>query len=694
VTERRATHRLAVAVLWLSLLAFAASLSLQDIRSFDYWWHLRTGQLIAETGAVPKADPYTFTVPGARWIDIHWLHQLGLYGLHAAGGHAAVVVGKLALVFALLALVAPIGARGGRPLVSVLAMAWMLMAACERFMPRPELTSFVLLAAVLALLDRFERRGDAWVYGIVGVQLVWVNVHGLFALGVALCAMSLVGEVLRPLGSSGGGLRVDRVRRLAAVTALAAVASLANPNGLDGALYPLEQLGMIGPPASRGSFGALNVELVSPLDPRSALTPLALGLFLGLALVSFAALAANFRRAIPSDALAWFAFLYLALSAERNRALFAIVAAPILVRNLNGWLDAQGGESSSLRRVGRAQTAGAALGSLLLLGLGVDVMNNRFFERLGYGREAGLGVNPLYYPEGAAEWIASRRPPGPICHHMADGGYLIWRLYPDYRVMTDGRLEVFGAQRFREVQLGSFESFRAVDRAFRCGVVLLHYTLPDSTLESQPLLWSLHLNTNWRLVFVDDVAAVFVRMGAGGPPYAELDLDAPDLFPALGPAASRQDRTRRIARTRFYMAMRRPAPALEVWAEATERYPDLAKDRRFHARLLAASGAHAESAAMLESLLADAPDDLGLRLQLGDQRLESGDREAARVHYTAILERVPDHPWALHQSAVIAEADGRWDRALALYRRILVVAPPEHPAAQHAAAWLRGERDR
>ena len=113
MTERRATHRLAVAALWLSLLAFAASLSLQDIRSFDYWWHLRTGQLIAETGAVPRVDPYTFTVPGARWIDIHWLHQLGLYGLHALGGHAAVVVGKLALVFALSPWWLPSAPAGG-----------------------------------------------------------------------------------------------------------------------------------------------------------------------------------------------------------------------------------------------------------------------------------------------------------------------------------------------------------------------------------------------------------------------------------------------------------------------------------------------------------------------------------------------------------------------------------------------------
>ena len=57
--------------LLLALGGFATSLGLQKIRTFDYWWHLRTGALIAETGAVPRVDPYTYTAEGSRWIDIH-----------------------------------------------------------------------------------------------------------------------------------------------------------------------------------------------------------------------------------------------------------------------------------------------------------------------------------------------------------------------------------------------------------------------------------------------------------------------------------------------------------------------------------------------------------------------------------------------------------------------------------------------
>ena len=42
---------------WVLLFVLALLMSFQDIRTFDYWWHLRTGALIAETGEVRAATP-------------------------------------------------------------------------------------------------------------------------------------------------------------------------------------------------------------------------------------------------------------------------------------------------------------------------------------------------------------------------------------------------------------------------------------------------------------------------------------------------------------------------------------------------------------------------------------------------------------------------------------------------------------
>ncbi len=669
--ERPAIARLLRIVPWVLLFGLGASLALQDIRTFDYWWHLRTGQLIAESGAVPKVDPYTYTVAGAPWVDIHWLHQLGLHALYSVGGHAAVVWGKLALVFALLAILGRIGYRRERPFVTAFALTLMLLVACDRFMPRPELPTFVCLAAVLALLDRFSRRNDAWVYAIVPIQIVWANIHGLFALGIAVCGIMLAAEILRPVLSPGDRLRRDRLRRLATVTALSALACFVNPNFIDGALYPIQQLGMIGPPEDRGTFGSIVAELIPPLGGEQPLNPLAIAIVSTLALLSFAAMAVNWRRLHGADPLLWVAFLYLALGAKRNLALFAIAAAPILVRNWNEFLD---GRPVSLR-IRRVAAAGVALSIAVLV---VDVTNQRFFPRIGVFREAGFGTMEVFFPVAQAEWIATHRPPGPIAHHMADGGYLIWRLWPDYRVMTDGRLEVFGAEKFVALQPTVVGRFRALDDEYDFGLVLVHY----SVVPSDAFLWWLHLNSNWTLVSVDDAAALFVRVRPGEvSAEPEVDLDAPDLFFPLDEASAGEFVVRGFARTNFFNAMHRPRRALEVWEKVLARQPQMAGRATVHAMLLQKSGFGAAAEAILRSQLEERPDDAVLFTQVGDLRLESGDREAARELYDRALVLDPKLSYALHQRALLAELDGDREQAATLYLRVLGGIHPAHPIA-------------
>src|SRR5215211_2282422 len=42
----------------------------------DYWWHIRTGHLILETGQLPRTDPFTFTSGGASWVTHEWLTEV------------------------------------------------------------------------------------------------------------------------------------------------------------------------------------------------------------------------------------------------------------------------------------------------------------------------------------------------------------------------------------------------------------------------------------------------------------------------------------------------------------------------------------------------------------------------------------------------------------------------------------------
>jgi hypothetical protein len=430
---------------------------------------------------------------------------------------------------------------------------------------------------VLRILDRFERTGDGWVWAIVPLQLLWVNVHGLFALGIAVCAMHLVGELARPLGEAGACPSWQRVRPLAAVTTLSVLVSAINPNGLDGALYPLPQLAMVGTAEARGLFGRIIIELQPSFG---ALSPLALVFLLSLVSLSLVSLALSWRTLPMSDPLLWIAFFYLVMGARRNVPLFAIVVAPMLVRNWNAWLD---GRELPVRL---PRLAGVLI-SLVLAALALDAGRGRFLPRMSQLRAPGLGVDWPFYPTAAVDWIERESPPGPIAHSMLDGGFLIWRLYPDYRVMVDGRLEIFGPERFRELLIDSTERFEALDADYHFGVVVQRL-VPGSGVE---LLTHWFAHPEWRLVALDHTAALFVR---GDPrqafPYPELDLDAPRLFPPLEGSSPARDRLFLRRRTAFFSAAGRDDLALATWEEALRRFPDMEQGERVHRMLLESLG--------------------------------------------------------------------------------------------------------
>ena len=82
----------------IALVAFLFSLLVtfvfcwHTIISFDYWWHLHTGNLILDTGTVPKTNLFSFSSPDSQWIDSHWLFQAVLAVAFRLGGHTGSLI--------------------------------------------------------------------------------------------------------------------------------------------------------------------------------------------------------------------------------------------------------------------------------------------------------------------------------------------------------------------------------------------------------------------------------------------------------------------------------------------------------------------------------------------------------------------------------------------------------------------------
>ena len=93
------------------------------LKDADIYWHLRTGDLIRQTGKVPQTDIFTFTREGTAWIDLHWLFQVGISWLHERGGVVALNVAKCAITC--LAMLILITARKGEWPIAVMVLAWL-----------------------------------------------------------------------------------------------------------------------------------------------------------------------------------------------------------------------------------------------------------------------------------------------------------------------------------------------------------------------------------------------------------------------------------------------------------------------------------------------------------------------------------------------------------------------------------------
>ena len=226
-------------VLFLVLTFLLGVFPLKDV---DFYWHLKTGDLIRQTGQVPHTDLFTFTRVGEPWIDLHWVFQVAISWIYEKGGSAqgGIIALNLAkCVVTCLAVLLLVTARRRDWPVWVILLVWLppLLLLGGRMYVRPETLTLLYLAIFLAVVTRWDRH-PALALILPLVQVAWVNSQGLFVLGPIVLVCALIDAVLRP-----GAFGPDR-RRWWAVIGIASVATLAaclvNPYGITGALYPLQ----------------------------------------------------------------------------------------------------------------------------------------------------------------------------------------------------------------------------------------------------------------------------------------------------------------------------------------------------------------------------------------------------------------------------------------------------------------------
>lgn len=509
------------------LLMWLFALTARMIHDPDFWWHLKTGELIIQTGSIPHTDPFSHTVTGKAWVAHEWLSEVLMYGVYRASGLTGLI-----FVFAALTSAAywiTYLRSEGRPFAAGGALLLGAFASSSVWGVRPQMFTLLLTSIFLSILDH-HLRGRArtrMLWWLVPSMLLWVNLHGGFALGLALVVLSIAGTLLD--GWLVEGERAATVKRLRALVVVLGACLLVvplNPNGVHMFTYPFETL-------ASPMMQTFLLEWLPPDFRDRKLLPLALLFF-----ATFASLALSPGRARPSDMLVLSALGFAALRSSRHIPFFALAAIPHLAGHAHTLLvarrdkiswnktsttdtsttgqeqrpdarapvgandpDDSGNSSSDITglRAGRFSPATIVLCAATLMVAAACV----FRVRQTLVSAPGVGKERL--PAEAMEWLRANKPAGPIFHKFEWGGYLMWNLYPDYAVFVDGRSDMYGDDFVLEyIRVSRGEpGWRATLDRYGIRTVLVK---PDSALVKL-----LRQNDEWRGVYEDAHAVVFTR---------------------------------------------------------------------------------------------------------------------------------------------------------------------------------------
>ena len=496
-------------------------LSNRPLADSDIGWHIRTGERILATRTIPRTDPFSSTMQGQPWFAWEWLYDLALGILHRACGPNGVVWLCAFLVAAIFALLlSQLLARGTGLLLAVLLMLVAEAASTIHLYARPHIVSWLFSLLWFVVLDRWE----GWEHGqpprwmrwfFPASMLLWVNLHGGWLLGIALLAIYTFAafvEGWRTQDAFAAIRTAQRARAMALAWAASAVATLGNPFGWRLHAHIYRYL------SDRYLMNRIE-EFKSPDFHGWAQRSFAI--ILVLLLIAFAG---SYRKLRLSQLLVALVAAYAGFYSSRNlpisSMLLVLVAGPILWENFVALAGKPGAWPWVRNGAARISQFSDRMGALeielrghlwpvvsVFLAFAICLQGGW----LGSRHLIDAQFDPKKMPVAAVTFLQKesqgKRPSAePVFSTDGWGGYLIYCMYPERKVVVDDRHDLYGSGRIRQYLI-----LTQAEPGWHN--VLKDWQIRTALLPTGSTLANLlrELPQDWRVAYEDKVAVVFER---------------------------------------------------------------------------------------------------------------------------------------------------------------------------------------
>lgn len=436
----------------------------------DTNWHVATGLWILQHHAVPTVDPFSYTAAGLSWTSHEWLSEVLLALAYSAAdwsGVAILTAFAAAMVTGLLA--NELSRRlGALSVLASLGVSFSVLVAM--LLARPHILASPLLALWTIGLMRARESGRAPSFWLLGVMLLWANLHGGYAMGLLVGAVFALEAIVE-----ANQQRLRTMFHWGVFLGAAALTALATPHGVEGWLFPLKILAMKSLPAI-GEWTSWDFTNLGPLE-------------IGLLLTLFVCLHRGVR--VPALRLGLLLLLlHMTLHQQRHSALLSVLAPLLLAQPLAWALDPQRAAAAPTQGTqGWERVALCAVASVAMVVVGAVRLSHPVVR-----------VDSRTVPVSAFASVPPSLANQPMFNDYAFGGWLIFK---GVRPFIDGRADMYGdafITQFLAINRGDVAAFDRAMKARR-----FRWTIVSS---DSPLIAVLDAKPGWRRIHTDPYAVV------------------------------------------------------------------------------------------------------------------------------------------------------------------------------------------
>ena len=522
VQQRASLFRYAPALVLL-LIVIADSLQFTDP---DLWGHIRFGQAVIAAGHLINTDPYSYSAFGMPWHNHEWLTELLMGWLYNSFGVVGLKLWKFSCTAATIVLLTDALAQTGASASSQMNLLVITAVAISpQIQFRPQLFSFALMAATIALLARDTYRGRSPLWLMIPIMMVWANLHGGFIMGIATlliyAAITAVSELIQHRGCA-------RSLRLSVLAIASILATLVTPYGIGTWTTVIHALRN---PVTRIAITDWQPMLIAMTHQWRLHHPGVI--FYLFVLGIFVAFAVGLVLAPITGDLALVAIAIVmsiaAFAAVRNMPLAVIACVVPAAHHLGA--ATQSRKTKALKQspaegatppAHQARERSQMSQSLLAAGAAVLAIYLGLFST--------HIAEDDYYPADAVSYIRATHLYGNVLCEFGWGEYLPWQLAPQVKVFIDGRYDtVYPYSVINDYIKFIFDA--------PGGAEVLHRYPHDLILlrTDTPALRLIDHNPHWRLIYSDEGSRLYARADSPAsklPPMVSNERQPRRYFPS------------------------------------------------------------------------------------------------------------------------------------------------------------------